>query len=99
MIAESTTLSRMSLRFNVSSPKQIGLDADVADASIQIVVEGETTSVRSSQLWFWSEDWQERIREAEDDLQNGRFTLHESGEDFLAAIRDITARNAVQNGE
>jgi hypothetical protein len=36
--------------------------------------------------WFWTREWQEKEREADEDLTAGRSTRYESDEDFLAAL-------------
>jgi hypothetical protein len=38
------------------------------------------------QAWFWTREWQEKEREADEDLTAGRSTRYESDEDFLAAL-------------
>jgi hypothetical protein len=42
------------------------------------------------QAGFWTGDWQDKEREAEDDLAAGRVTRYESDEDFLAALDERT---------
>lgn len=46
--------------------------------------------VDSEQAWFWTREWQEREREADEDLAAGRVTRFESDEDFLAALDERT---------
>ena len=38
------------------------------------------------QAGFWTREWQDKEREADDDLAAGRVTRYESDEDFLAAL-------------
>jgi hypothetical protein len=42
------------------------------------------------QAWFWTREWQEREREADEDLAAGRVTRYESDEQFLAALDERT---------
>jgi len=42
------------------------------------------------QAWFWTREWQEREREADDDLAAGRVTRCESDDEFLAALDERT---------
>lgn len=42
------------------------------------------------QAWFWTQEWQEREREADADLAAGRVTRFESDEDFLAELDERT---------
>lgn len=41
-----------------------------------------------SQLWFWSEQWQEREREAGEDVAHDRVTRFDDAESFLDALPD-----------
>lgn len=41
------------------------------------------------QAWFWTDEWQAKEREADEDIAAGRTIRYESDEDFLAALRDI----------
>lgn len=54
---------------------------------------GENIRVRTDQLWFWSDEWQTRHEEAIADLNEGRYTVYETGSDFLAAMDEAIARN------
>lgn len=42
------------------------------------------------QAWFWTREWQEREREADEDLATGRVTRYESDDEFLAALDERT---------
>jgi hypothetical protein len=42
------------------------------------------------QAWFWTREWQEREREADEDLAVGRATRYESDEEFLTALDERT---------
>lgn len=42
------------------------------------------------QAWFWTREWQQREREADEDLAAGRVTRYESDEQFLAALDERT---------
>jgi phosphoglycolate phosphatase-like HAD superfamily hydrolase len=39
------------------------------------------------QLWFWTEEWQERYREAKEDLAQGRYKEFEDVEDLLQELK------------
>ena len=54
---------------------------------------GENIRIRTDQLWFWSNEWQMRHEEAIADLDEGRYTVYETGSDFLAAMDEAIARN------
>jgi len=53
---------------------------------------GEMTDGRidPEQAWFWTREWQQREREADEDLAAGRVTRYESDEQFLAALDERT---------
>ncbi len=38
------------------------------------------------QAWFWTPEWQEGEREADEDIAAGRVTRYDSDEQFLAAL-------------
>lgn len=40
------------------------------------------------QSWFWTEEWQERYREAKTDLAEGRFREFDEVEDLLAELKN-----------
>lgn len=46
--------------------------------------------IDSEQAWFWTREWQEREREADDDLAAGRVTRYETDDEFLAALDERT---------
>lgn len=45
--------------------------------------------VPADQAWFWTERWQEREREVDEQVDAGRVAVHDSGEDFLAHLEDL----------
>lgn len=40
------------------------------------------------QWWFWTEEWQRKEREADEDIRLGRSTLYLSDEEFRQALVD-----------
>lgn len=42
--------------------------------------------IDASQAWFWTPEWQERERQADEDIRAGRTTFFESDEAFLAHL-------------
>lgn len=78
--------------------RRFGLDKPGAQVEI-VVRDGEIVliphiAVPSEQAWFWSKEWQAKEREADDDLAAGRFTEHESGEEFLAHLDQLSDESA-----
>lgn len=43
------------------------------------------------QAWYWTPEWQAGEVEADADIAAGRVSVHDSGEEFLAALRAIAA--------
>lgn len=44
----------------------------------------ELVEVSSEQLWFWTEDWQEKERQVEEDLASGDYEDFDTMDDFFA---------------
>ena len=43
------------------------------------------------QAWFWTPEWQEGEREADEDIAAGRVTRYDSDEEFLKYLEDVSA--------
>jgi hypothetical protein len=56
------------------------------------VLLGEISAGRidPEQAWFWTRGWQEKEREADDDLAMGRVTAYDTDAEFLAALDERT---------
>lgn len=56
------------------------------------VLLGEISAGRidPGQAWFWTREWQEKEREADDDLAAGRVTSIDTDAEFLAALVERT---------
>jgi hypothetical protein len=56
------------------------------------VLLGEISAGRidPEQAWFWTQEWQAKEREADDDLAAGRIASYESDEEFLAVLDERT---------
>jgi len=46
----------------------------------------ELREIDPQQAWFWTPEWQEGEREADEDIAAGRGTRYNSDEEFLAAL-------------
>jgi len=62
------------------------LPDQAVDGAAILLEEISDGRIDSEQAWFWTREWQEREREADEDLAAGRVTRFESDEDFLAAL-------------
>lgn len=56
------------------------------------VLLGEISAGRidPEQAWFWTREWQEKEREADDDLAACRVTAYDTDTEFLAALDERT---------
>ncbi len=50
------------------------------------VIELRPQDTDESQAWFWSDRWQEREREADEDFAAGRMLTFDDAESFLADL-------------
>ena len=66
------------------------LPEQAVDGAAILLEEITDGRIDSEQAWFWTREWQEREREADEDLAAGRATRFESDEDFLAALDERT---------
>ena len=83
--------------------RRFGLDKPGAQVEI-IVRDGEIVlvphvAVPAEQAWFWSEQWQARERETDDELAAGRASTFDNAEDFLAHLERIGAEADVAADE
>jgi hypothetical protein len=66
------------------------LPEQAVDGAAILLEEITDGRIDPEQAWFWTQEWQQREREADDDLAAGRVTRFESDEDFLAALDERT---------
>jgi bifunctional DNA-binding transcriptional regulator/antitoxin component of YhaV-PrlF toxin-antitoxin module len=71
----------------------VGLaDGDLLYAEVLDEGEGEVRvrfrKIDPDQAWFWTPEWQAKLQEALDDHAAGRTYYFDSGEEFLAALRE-----------
>lgn len=60
------------------------LDAEITEEGILL---RPRKVIDATQAWFWTPEWQQGEREADEELDNGRSAAFDSGEDFLSALR------------
>ena len=66
------------------------LPDQAVDGAAVLLREVTDGRIDPDQSWFWTREWQEREREADEDLAAGRVTRFESDEDFLAELDERT---------
>jgi AbrB family looped-hinge helix DNA binding protein len=85
---------------NLRSKGQITIPAHIRKAvhleegdpvEVELVADGillrPQKVIDATQAWFWTAAWQHGEREAAEELARGEGERHESGEEFLAALR------------
>lgn len=78
--------------------RRFGLDKPGAQVEI-VVRDGEIVliphvAVPADQAWFWTPEWQEKEREADEDLSAGRRSRFQTGDEFLAHLDQLGERGA-----
>ena len=56
----------------------------------EIVIQAEERD--PDQAWFWTEEWQKKEREADEDVAAGRMTRYFSDEEFTAELERRAAQ-------
>jgi AbrB family looped-hinge helix DNA binding protein len=89
----------------ISSKRQVAIPKKVLETlrlrpgdEIDFVIEGNTAkivpiktiTVPRDQAWFWTPEWQEKEKEADEDIRKGRYQEFEDVEDLL---KDIHGEN------
>jgi len=77
--------------FPAALRKRYGLDRPGAQVEIIEREDGvlefrPQLPIPASQAWFWTEQWQQREREADADLAAGRTTTYDDGGAFIHAV-------------
>jgi AbrB family looped-hinge helix DNA binding protein len=90
---------KISSKRQISIPKKImeALDLQPGD-EVEFEVKNrkihlvpiKTVKVPRDQAWFWTKEWQEMEREADDDLKNGKFKEFDGLADLL---KDLHGKN------
>lgn len=70
----------------VKSALEISATTNDANDLTVIIRNGVEITVRTDQLWFWSEEWQVRETAAEKDFAEGRFASFDNMDDFIADL-------------
>lgn len=65
-----------------------GAQLEVTEREDGVIEMRALMAVPVTQSWFWTEEWQEREREADADVAAGRVTRFEDAESLLDALPD-----------
>jgi AbrB family looped-hinge helix DNA binding protein len=84
-------------RGQMTIPEEVRRAARIEEGDlmeIEITAEGILLRPRklidSTQAWFWESAWQTKEREADEDIARGEVTYFSSGQEFLAALRELS---------
>jgi hypothetical protein len=75
------------------------LPEQAVDGAAILLGEISNGRIDPEQAWFWTREWQQREREADEDLSAGRVTRYESDEQFLVALGRRIKRRGDLPGE
>lgn len=64
------------------------LPDQAVDGAALLLEEITDGRIDPEQAWFWTREWQDKEREADEDLAAGRGTKYESDEAFLGALEE-----------
>lgn len=67
-----------------------GVQLEVTERADGVVELRPTVPVPADQAWYWTERWQAREHEVDAHVRAGRVAVHDSGEDFLAHLDELT---------
>ncbi|MFT4296029.1 MAG: hypothetical protein QM582_11525 [Micropruina sp.] len=73
---------------------QPGAQVEVTERADGVLELRPTLAVPVDQAWFWRPEWQQREREVDDHVAQGRVTTHESADDFLGHLDSLDADRA-----
>lgn len=88
-------ITRISPKHQITIPKEIyeSLQLEVGDF-LNVKVEGEkiiivpTKMIPKDQAWFWTKEWQEKEREAEEDIKAGKlYGPFRSGKELVKSLK------------
>ncbi|MFD1064749.1 AbrB/MazE/SpoVT family DNA-binding domain-containing protein [Oceanobacillus locisalsi] len=92
MKPEKLTLKK---RGQITIPKSIrdSLDLHEDDQLEAVIEDGKIViqpviTIAKDQTWFWSPEWQQEEREADEDIKHGRVKTFDNADDAIAYLRD-----------
>lgn len=63
-----------------------GAQVEILEREDGVVELRPALPVPADQLWFWTQQWQQREREVDEHVAAGRVTVHESADEFLTHL-------------
>jgi antitoxin MazE len=90
--------TKAQLTLPVKIRKKLGLDrGDYLEVHLQgeKIILTPIKAINRDEAWFWSKEWQEGERRADEDLKAGRYTVHDSMEDLVKSLRESVKKKSV----
>lgn len=50
-------------------------------------------AIDPSQAWYWTKEWQEAERRADEDIKKGRYTVYDSVDDLIADLHKAAKKH------
>lgn len=66
-----------------------GAQVEITERADGVIELRPAPPVPADQAWFWTEQWQLREREVDEQVAGGRAVVHETDADFLAHLDDL----------
>ena len=76
------------LRSRNATVRFVVMQVEVTEREDGVIELRPQVPVPASQAWFWTDAWQKRERQADEDVAAGRVTSYDDGESFLASLSD-----------
>lgn len=70
-------------RYQLDRP---GAQVEITEREDGVLEVRPQVAVPASQAWFWTESWQQREREADEDIAAGRVSTYDDAESFLDSL-------------
>ena len=86
---------RMSERGTITLPRELRARAPSADVFEVVLRHDGVYELRPrlmidpTQAWFWTEEWQRKEREADEDIAAGRIQRFDDAESFIAHLESL----------
>jgi len=83
--------SELRRRMHLDEP---GAQVEILERSDGVIELRAALPVPADQVWFWSEQWQQREREVDEHIARGEVAVQESTDDFLTHLDELDSAAA-----
>lgn len=73
-------------RYQLDQP---GAQVEISEREDGVLELRPTFAVPAAQAWFWSDEWQRREREADEDIAAGRVSTYDDVDELVADLRNL----------